>query len=615
MSYYEKYVKYKNKYIALKHDASAKNVVLQSGGLYCNNYRVYKNMLGTCWMVAIQTIFSFGDATSGLLEKNIKEVRNLKFLIERAKLIPGVEDILPGIFDPPKVDYLMNILRKFKERYKSKVYGVRNANYPHGAKLENKDRCELVIAKNCKYLTKDIDNFISGSSSYAATIISEYLFSNILSIFLLGWKTSFTNYYNCEFSNIIYNSDDLGIIIQINGHSSCFFVCNGVEKYYNDNDNEIIDCKWKKMLKKTSKHNCLYIQEKGCVLLLTDEEYNMRRDKSILYKIEILAVLSKAWRPNSFDNDMQHLIKGNYSEIKDIKLNILVGEWYNFEMFNIPNAIKHYEMASDQGNIWAQTQLGDIYVYDPNVKDIHESIKYYEMAADQGNIYAQKRLGDIYLTEPHVKDIHESIKYYEMAADQGDKDAQNKLGYIYETRLTVNTTNEAINNRNNSIKYYEMAADQGYSSAQVKLGDIYSREYYSFSGWTIYSKELSIKDIHKAIKYYEMAAVQGDISAQNSLGNIYMDEHDVKDIGNAIKYYEMAADEGDPDALYSLGNIYLKERDVKNIDKAIKYYKMAVDQGDPDAAYSLADIYLNEPDIKDIEQEKYYRNLARRYRD
>jgi hypothetical protein len=59
MSYYEKYMKYKNKYISLRHDASAKNVVLQSGGLDCNNDRVYKNILGTCWMVAIQTIFFF----------------------------------------------------------------------------------------------------------------------------------------------------------------------------------------------------------------------------------------------------------------------------------------------------------------------------------------------------------------------------------------------------------------------------------------------------------------------------------------------------------------------------------------------------------------------------
>jgi TPR repeat protein len=403
-----------------------------------------------------------------------------------------VEDILTGIFDPPKVDYLMNILRKFKERYKSKVWDIRNPDDPHlifdyDAK-KNKDRCELVIAQNYKNIAADINGGMhvpSDDLNLGGAICSHYFFSNILSIFLIGSKTSFTNYHNCEFSNIRHNSDDLGILISIERHSCCFFVCNGVEKYYNDNDDQIIDCKWKEMLKKTSKNNCLYVQEKGCVLLLTDEEYNMRLDKSKLYKIEMLSVLSKTWRPNSFDNDMQHLIKGNYGEIKDVEINYIVGEWYN-RNYDIENAIKHFKIAADLGNIDARIILGLHY----KNKSISTAITHFKIAVDNGDSRAMVNLGQIYEREPYVKNISEAIKYYKMAVDNGDSRAMKILGHIYEMKPGVKNISEAI-------KYYKMAVDNGDSFAMRILGQIYETEP-------------DVKNISEAIKYYKMAVDRGD---------------------------------------------------------------------------------------------------------
>ena len=341
-------MKYKNKYLSLK---NKRNTILQSGGIKCDNTRVYKNVLGTCWMVAIQTMFSFGDTTSGLLEKNIKEIRNLSSLIENAKLIPGVEKILPGIFDHSRVNYLMNILVKFKERYISKVYGIRNANDTHlrfnwDEQLKNKDRCELVIVQNYQDLVKDM-YFLNNRNKYDGNTIDPYLFSNIISIFLLGCKTSFTNYYNCELSDIKYDSNFIGISIIIKGHACCFFVCNGVEKYYNDNVWEIIDCPWKEMLKKTNRNKCLYVQKKGCILLLTNEEYKIREDKSVLFKIESLSVLSKTVEPNSYDDDMQNLVIKNFDNIKDERLLSDVGSIYYIEptVKNIVKSIKYLTMG------------------------------------------------------------------------------------------------------------------------------------------------------------------------------------------------------------------------------------------------------------------------------
>jgi len=65
MLYLDKYLKYKNKYIYLKK--------IQKGGLGCDNEVVYRNILGTCWMIAIQMIFSFSDVTRDILEDIMKK--------------------------------------------------------------------------------------------------------------------------------------------------------------------------------------------------------------------------------------------------------------------------------------------------------------------------------------------------------------------------------------------------------------------------------------------------------------------------------------------------------------------------------------------------------------
>jgi len=67
--YYNKYLKYKNKYIQLKN---------QLGGIsFCE--KAYRNLLGTCWMASILTMFTFGQATSNHL-KSVIERNNKNFI-------------------------------------------------------------------------------------------------------------------------------------------------------------------------------------------------------------------------------------------------------------------------------------------------------------------------------------------------------------------------------------------------------------------------------------------------------------------------------------------------------------------------------------------------------
>ena len=64
MDYKDKYIKYKSKYLELK----------QKGGMDCVNERVFQNLLDTCWMIAIQMMMCFGDATKNQIESELENV-------------------------------------------------------------------------------------------------------------------------------------------------------------------------------------------------------------------------------------------------------------------------------------------------------------------------------------------------------------------------------------------------------------------------------------------------------------------------------------------------------------------------------------------------------------
>lgn len=96
MSYQEKYIKYKNKYINLKN--------IQYGGINCINERAFKSLLGTCWMISIQMIFSFGDVTKNELEVTMNNIKPI------TKLINYIEELAPykTIFIDKQINKILN---------------------------------------------------------------------------------------------------------------------------------------------------------------------------------------------------------------------------------------------------------------------------------------------------------------------------------------------------------------------------------------------------------------------------------------------------------------------------------------------------------------------------
>ena len=80
MSYYNKYLKYKNKYLQLQQ---------QIGGLQCNIHVGLPNTTGSCWNVAIQTIFIFSDILmtpkiESLIDTNKIYDARLKYILPKS---------------------------------------------------------------------------------------------------------------------------------------------------------------------------------------------------------------------------------------------------------------------------------------------------------------------------------------------------------------------------------------------------------------------------------------------------------------------------------------------------------------------------------------------------
>ena len=174
--YYDKYLKYKYKYLQLKKQLGGKE--------FCE--KAYKNVWDTCWAVAIQTMFTFGQATSNDLKRVIESIKGNDFVRQRIlklKSMPQLMNFYPDdILNERNRTFLENIINKFIDRYNSKV----STKEPEKRNdLTNPERCELVIAQNFKNLFKHPILTRDGNLyyKYGGNLLHEYLFANLLSVF------------------------------------------------------------------------------------------------------------------------------------------------------------------------------------------------------------------------------------------------------------------------------------------------------------------------------------------------------------------------------------------------------------------------------------------------
>jgi TPR repeat protein len=167
--------------------------------------------------------------------------------------------------------------------------------------------------------------------------------------------------------------------------------------------------------------------------------------------------------------------------------------------------VKWYRLAAEQGEPFAQANLGTMYYKGQGVpQDNGEAAKWYLAAADQGHAQAQAKLGFMhYKGEGVARDHRESAKWYRKAAEQGNVFAQFVLGLMLDSGDGVpQDSHEAAN-------WLRKAAEQGHAQAQTDLGAM----YYKGAGVP--------QDSHEAAKWIRKAAEQGNAEAQFRLGAMY----------------------------------------------------------------------------------------------
>ena len=97
-------------------------------------------------------------------------------------------------------------------------------------------------------------------------------------------------------------------------------------------------------------------------------------------------------------------------------------------------AMRLWRPLADQGNVYAQNNLGDMYGAGEGVpQDYAQAVAWFRKAADQGFANAQYNLGNMYANGLGVpQDYAQAVAWFRKAADQGHVSAQFNLGVAYE---------------------------------------------------------------------------------------------------------------------------------------------------------------------------------------
>jgi TPR repeat protein len=101
-------------------------------------------------------------------------------------------------------------------------------------------------------------------------------------------------------------------------------------------------------------------------------------------------------------------------------------------------AVNWFRKAGEQGDDWAQTNLGVMYEYGRGVpQDYETALNWYRKAGEQGYAWAQTNLGVMYEYGRGVpKDYVQAHKWYNIAGANGDETGRESRDII-EKRMTA----------------------------------------------------------------------------------------------------------------------------------------------------------------------------------
>lgn len=209
-------------------------------------------------------------------------------------------------------------------------------------------------------------------------------------------------------------------------------------------------------------------------------------------------------------------IKAGYAGIEEVKEAYTKGDY--------AVALKEVQPLADQGNVYAQFYLGEMYASGQGVtQDSAQAVVWLRKAAEQGYVNAQISLGRMYDGEHAVpQDYAKVAVWFRKAAEQGNADAQLRLGVMYANGLGV------LKDNMQAVDQYRKAAEQGSADAQFRLGMAYA----DGKGVT--------QDYVQAEAWLKKAASQGDDSANENLSIIEMKLEEARDQARGYKRISFA---------------------------------------------------------------------------
>lgn len=331
---------------------------------------------------------------------------------------------------------------------------------------------------------------------------------------------------------------------------------------------------------------------------------------------------------------------------------------------NIGEAIKHFEIAANAGNLEAMNKLGVAYANEEEYRDIELAIRWFAKASTLGFSRSTLNLGKLFSYEKYGQvDGEKAIAFFKQALSQGNKEAASMLGDAYYYGELVPTDYSIAyeyyykaaedgdaRDKNNiafmleygkgvdvdlpkALEYYKSAAEGGYAPAMYAVGRFFYEgtgvdiDYVEAFKWYLkaadneypysylnvgymYQEGLGVeRDYSAAFKYYSLGAEAGIKGCKTNLGRCFEEGFGCqKDLHKAFLLYEEDAEAGDDVACFNLGINYELGISVPiDYSKAREYYERAAELGDCDACTNLGLLYeIGRGVEKNREKAKYW---------
>lgn len=252
-----------------------------------------------------------------------------------------------------------------------------------------------------------------------------------------------------------------------------------------------------------------------------------------------------------------------------------------YERANYPMALRELRPLAEQGDAYAQSRLGTMYLGGMGVAhDADAAHKWLRRAADQGDAQAQGWLGFMVLRGLGVaRNTAEGLRLVRMAADRGDPYAPLTMAWAYRHGQGV-AKNEAEERSwlGKAAEAIRKAAEQGSATAQYALAGTYAKGH-----------GVAIDDA-EAVNWLRKAVDQGHASAQFSMGVAHGTGS--KPAGNAaeeLKQLRLATDQSDIAMQVLLGVLFAQGNALARDDaQALGWYRKAAEQGHAEAWTRMA---------------------------